>query len=61
MRRGSQNIRKFSYMSWVTEGIFKYPKTGEKWLKKFKFHPRTARTVQNAVALSRNADFDVIG
>ncbi|KAJ7208920.1 hypothetical protein GGX14DRAFT_395546 [Mycena pura] len=37
----SQNIRKFSYVSRVTEGIFEYPKQshkiGEKWHKKSKF------------------------
>jgi hypothetical protein len=27
-------------MSWVTEGISKYPKTGEKWLKKSNFRAR---------------------
>jgi hypothetical protein len=52
-------------MSRVTEGIFEYPKTSyemdEKWLKQSIFRARTARTVQNAVAVSRNADFDVIG
>ena len=36
-------------------------KMGEKWLQKSKFRVRTARTVQNAAALSRNVDFDVIG
>jgi hypothetical protein len=48
-----------------TEGIFEYPKTshkiGEKRLKKSNFRARTARTVPNAAALSRNADFDEIG
>jgi hypothetical protein len=33
---------------------------GEKWLKKSNFRSRTAGTVRNATALSRNADFDVI-
>jgi hypothetical protein len=33
---------------------------GEKWLKKSKFRARTAGTVRNAMALSRNAGFDVI-
>jgi predicted RecA/RadA family phage recombinase len=49
----------------VTEGIFEYPKTVTKWArngsKKSIFRARTARTVQNAVALSRDADFAVIG
>jgi hypothetical protein len=33
---------------------------GEKWLKKSNFRARTAGTVRNATAFSRNTDFYVI-
>jgi hypothetical protein len=52
-------------MSRVTERIFEYPKQvtkngREMARKKSNFRVRTAGTVRNATALSRNADFDVI-
>jgi hypothetical protein len=60
---GGQNIRKFSYLSQVTEGIFECPKQVTKWARngsKNQIFARMAGTVRNTTVLSRYADFDVI-